>query len=112
MSALKPFYGVSSYNCNNRKLFNFVLDNQKTGKTVLEFRKRIEDGKVEEFVGLPIDLDEDGNINTLSLLVVQQLLDTDEHFMVTGVTPKIYFLWGNDNERKQDRCFWQNNCNI
>jgi len=37
MSALKPFYGVSSYNCNNRKLFNFVQDNQKTGKTVLEF---------------------------------------------------------------------------
>ena len=92
MSALKPFYGVSSYNCNNRKLFNFVQDNQKTGKTVLEFRKRIEDGKEEEFVGLSIDVDEDGAINTLSLLVVQQLLDTNEHCQATGVTPKIYFL--------------------
>lgn len=94
MSALKPFYGVSSYNCNNRKLFNFVQDNQNTGKTVLEFHKRIEDGKVEEFVGLPIDLDEDGNINTLSLLVVQQILDTDEHFMVTKGIPKVYMLNG------------------
>ena len=92
MSALKPFYGVSSYNCNNRKLFNFVQDNQKTGKTVLEFRKRIEDGKEEEFVGLSIDVDEDGAINTLSLSVVQQLLDTNEHCQATGVTPKIYFL--------------------
>lgn len=94
MSALKPFYGVSSYNCNNRKLFNFVQDNQKTGKTVLEFRKRIEDGKEEEFVGLSIDVDEDGAINTLSLLVVQQLLDTNEHFMVTKGTPKVYMLNG------------------
>ena len=94
MSTLKPFYGVSSYNCNNRKLFNFVCENQKTGKTVLEFRKRIEDGKEEEFVGLPIDLDEDGAISTLSLLVVQQLLDTDEHFMVAKGTPKVYMLNG------------------
>ena len=93
-SELTPFYGVSSYNCNNRKLFDFVCDNQKTGKTVLEFRKRIEDDKVEEFVGLSIDVDEGGNINTLSLLVVQQLLDTDEHFMVAKGTPKVYMLNG------------------
>ena len=92
MSTLKPFYGVSSYNCNNRKLFNFVQDNQKTGKTVLEFRKRIEDGKVEEFVGLPIDVDEDGNINIMSLMFQQDVFDKDEHAQASNVTAKIYFL--------------------
>ena len=92
MSTLKPFYGVSSYNCNNRKLFNFVCDNQKTGKTVLEFRKRIEDGKEEEFVGLPIDLDEDGNINIMSLLFQQDVFDKDEHAQASNATHKIYFL--------------------
>ena len=92
MSTLKPFYGVSSYNCNNRKLFNFVCDNQKTGKTVLEFRKRIEDGKEEEFVGLPIDLDEDGNINIMSLMFQQGVFDKDEHAQASNATPKIYFL--------------------
>ena len=92
MSTLKPFYGVSSYNCNNRKLFNFVCDNQKTGKTVLEFRKRIEDGKEEEFVGLPIDLDEDGNINIMSLMFQQGVFDKDEHAQAANATPKIYFL--------------------
>lgn len=92
MSTLKPFYGVSSYNCNNRKLFNFVCDNQKTGKTVLEFRKRIEDGKEEEFVGLSIDVDEDGNINMLSLMFQQGVFDKDEHAQASNATPKIYFL--------------------
>ena len=92
MSKLTPFYGVSSYNCNNRKLFNFVCDNQKTGKTVLEFRKRIEDGKVEEFVGLSIDVDEDGNISMLSLMFQQGVFDKDEHAQATNATPKIYFL--------------------
>lgn len=92
MSTLKPFYGVSSYNCNNRKLFNFVQDNQKTGKTVLEFRKRIEDGKEEFFVGLPIDVDEDGNISMLSLMFQQGVFDKDEHAQASNATPKIYFL--------------------
>ena len=92
MSTLKPFYGVSSYNCNNRKLFNFVCDNQKTGKTVLEFRKRIEDGKEEEFVGLSIDVDEDGAINMLSLMFQQGIFDKDEHAQASNATPKIYFL--------------------
>lgn len=92
MSTLKPFYGVSSYNCNNRKLFNFVQDNQKTGKTVLEFRKRIEDGKEEEFVGLSIDIDEDGAINILSLMFQQDVFDKDEHAQAANATPKIYFL--------------------
>ena len=92
MSTLKPFYGVSSYNCNNRKLFNFVCDNQKTSKTVLEFRKRIEDDKVEEFVGLSIDVDEDGNINMLSLMFQQGVFDKDEHAQASNATPKIYFL--------------------
>ena len=92
MSKLKPFYGVSSYNCNNRKLFNFVCDNQKTGKTVLEFRKRIEDGKEEFFVGLPIDVDEDGNINIMSLMFQQDVFDKDEHAQAANATPKIYFL--------------------
>lgn len=91
-TALKPFYGVSSFNCNNRKLFNFVQDNQKTGKTVLEFRKRVEDDKVEEFVGLSIDVDEDGNINMLSLMFQQEVFDKDEHAQAANATPKIYFL--------------------
>ena len=91
-SELTPFYGVSSYNCNNRKLFNFVCDNQKTGKTVLEFRKRIEDDKVEEFVGLPIAVEESGNINILSMMFAQTTWDKDEHCQATGVAPKIYFL--------------------
>ena len=92
MSTLKPFYGVSSYNCNNRKLFNFIFDNQKTGKTVLEFRKRIEDGKVEEFIGLVVDTYEDGCINTLSLMHVQHTWDFDEHAQAANAKPKIYFL--------------------
>ena len=92
MSTLKPFYGVSSYNCNNRKLFNFVQDNQKTGKTVLEFRKRIEDDKVEEFVGLSIGVDEDGAISMLSLMFQQGVFDKDEHAQASNATPKIYFL--------------------
>ena len=92
MSTLKPFYGVSSYNCNNRKLFNFVYDNQKTGKTVLEFRKRIEDDEAEEFVGLTIDVDEDGAISMLSLMFQQGVFDKDEHAQTANSTPKIYFL--------------------
>ena len=91
-TTLKPFYGVSSHNCNNRKLFDFVETYQKTGKTVLEFRKRIEDGKEELFVGLPIDLDEDGNINMLSLMFQQDVFDKDEHAQASNTTPKIYFL--------------------
>lgn len=91
-TTLKPFYGTSSHNCNNRKLFNFVQDNQKTGKTVLEFRKRIEDGKAEEFVGLPVDIDEDGCIDALSLIHVQYTWDFDEHAQAANATPKIYFL--------------------
>ena len=92
MSTLKPFYGVSNHNCNNRKLFDFVCDNQKTDKTILEFRKRVEDGKVEEFVGLPIDVDEDNNINMLSLMFQQGVFDKDEHAQASNSTPKIYFL--------------------
>ena len=92
MSTLKPFYGVSNHNCNNRKLFDFVETYQKTDKTVLEFRKRVEDGKVELFVGLSIDVDEDGNINMLSLLFQQDVFDKDEHAQAANATPKIYFL--------------------
>ena len=92
MSTLKPFYGVSNHNCNNRKLFDFVENYQKTGKTVLEFRKRVEDGKVEEFVGLPIDVDEDGAISLLSLMFQQGVFDKDEHAQAANTTPKIYFL--------------------
>ena len=92
MSKLTPFYGVSSHNCNNRKLFDFVETYQKTGKTILEFRKRIEDGKVEEFVGLSIDVDEDGNISMLSLMFQQGVFDKDERAQASNATPKIYFL--------------------
>ena len=92
MSAKKPFYGVSNYECNNRKLFEFVCDNQKTDKTILEFRKRIEDGVEELFVGLPIDVDEDNNINMLSLMFQQDVFDKDEHAQAANATPKIYFI--------------------
>ena len=91
-SELTPFYGVSNHNCNNRKLFDFVETYQKTDKTVLEFRKRIEDGKEELFVGLPIDVDEDNNINMLSLMFQQGVFDKDEHAQASNSTPKIYFL--------------------
>ena len=91
-TTLTPFYGVSNHNCNNRKLFDFVETYQKTGKTVLEFRKRIEGGKVECFVGLPIDVDEDGAISMLSLMFQQGVFDKDEHAQATNATPKIYFL--------------------
>ena len=91
-TTLTPFYGVSNHNCNNRKLFDFVQDNQKTGKTVLEFRKRIEDDKVEEFVGLSIDVDENGAISMLSLMFQQGVFDKDEHAQASNTTPKIYFL--------------------
>ena len=92
MSTLKPFYGVSSHNCNNRKLFDFVQDNQKTDKTVLEFRKRIEDGKEECFIGIPVDTYEDEAINTLSLMHVQHTWDNDEHAQAANTTAKVYFL--------------------
>ena len=59
---------------------------------VFEFRKRIEDGKEEEFVGLVIDTYEDGGINTLSLMHVQHTWDFDEHAQASNSTPKIYFL--------------------
>ena len=91
-TTLTPFYGVSNHNCNNRKLFDFVENYQKTGKTVLEFRKRIEDGKVEEFIGLSIDVDEDGAISMLSLMFQQGVFDKDEHAQASNTTPKIYFL--------------------
>lgn len=91
-TTLTPFYGVSNYNCNNRKLFDFVETYQKTDKTVLEFRKRIEDDKVEEFVGLPIDVDEEGNVSMLSLMFQQGVFDKDEHAQASNATPKIYFL--------------------
>ena len=91
-TTLTPFYGVSNHNCNNRKLFDFVETYQKTDKTVLEFRKRIEAGKEEEFIGLTIDVDEDNNINMLSLMFQQGVFDKDEHAQAANTTPKIYFL--------------------
>ncbi len=91
-TTLTPFYGVSNHNCNNRKLFDFVETYQKSDKTVLEFRKRIEDGVEELFVGLSIDVDEDNNINMLSLMFQQDVFDKDEHAQASNATPKIYFL--------------------
>ena len=92
MSTLKPFYGVSSFNCNNRKIFNFVCDNQKTGKTVLEFRKRIEDGKEECFIGLTLGLDSVGKIDCYSLMLIQDILEKDAQFLASNCQPKVYFL--------------------
>ena len=87
------FYGISSFNCKNVKLFDFVCDNQKTGDTVLQVRTRTEDGiNSEILIGLPINVYDDGSIDYLSLMEAQNIWDNDEHAKASGVKAKIYFL--------------------
>ena len=93
MSNKQVVYGVSFFDSRNIKLFNFVEDNPRN--TILKIFKRIEDGLEETFVGIPVDTDEGGNISMLSMMFAQTTWDKDEHCQATGVTPKIYFLWGN-----------------
>lgn len=92
MSSSSVIYGVSNHQCNNRKLFDFISDNQNTEATLLQFFKRIEDGEEEEFVGIPVQVLPDGNIDVTSLMLVQELWDKCEHAQASGVEAKIYFL--------------------
>lgn len=92
MSSSKVIYGVSNHTCNNRKLFDFISDNQNTEATLLQFFKRIEDGKEEGFVGIQVHLLPDGNIDVTSLMLVQELWNNNEHAQASGVEAKIYFL--------------------
>ena len=90
MSNKQVVYGVSFFDSRNVKLFNFVEDNPRN--TILNIFKRVEDGLEETFVGVPVDVDADGDINMLSMLFAQTTWDNDEHCQATGATPKIYFL--------------------
>ena len=90
MTNKQVVYGVSFFDSRNVKLFNFVEDNPRN--TILKIFKRVEDGLEEVFAGIPVDTDEDGNINMLSMMFAQTTWDNDEHCQATGVTPKIYFL--------------------
>ena len=90
MSNKQVVYGVSFFDSRNVKLFNYVQDFPRN--TILKIFKRIENDLEEVFVGVPIDVDADGNINMLSMMFAQTTWDKDEHCQATGVTPKIYFL--------------------
>lgn len=87
------FFGVSNHTCNNRKLFEYVQDNQKTGETVLQVRSRTDDGiNSEILIGIPINVYPDGSIDYLSLMEAQNIWDNNEHAQASGVEAKIYFL--------------------
>ena len=90
MSNKQVVYGVSFFDSRNVKLFNFVDEFPRN--TILKIFKRVENGLEEVFVGIPVDIDADGNINMLSMMFAQTTWDKDEHCQATGVTPKIYFL--------------------
>ena len=94
MSNKQVVYGVSFFDIRrNVKLFNFVDEFPRN--TILKIFKRIENDLEETFVGIPVDVEEDGNINMLSMMFAQTTWDKDEHCQATGVAPKIYFLdWG------------------
>lgn len=86
------FFGISSYKCNNKRLFDYIEDNQKSGETVLQFRSR-KDGDGEElFIGLPVEVNADGSVNMLSLMLVKNMLDDNEHAKIANIQPKLYFL--------------------
>ena len=91
MSNKQVVYGVSFFDIRrNVKLFNFVDEFPRN--TILKIFKRIENDLEETFVGIPVDVEEDGNINMLSMMFAQTTWDKDEHCQATGVAPKIYFL--------------------
>ena len=91
MSNKQVVYGVSFFDIRrNVKLFNFVDEFPRN--TILKIFKRVEDGLEEVIVGIQVDVDEDGNINMLSMMFAQTTWDKDEHCQATGVAPKIYFL--------------------
>ena len=90
MSKKQVVYGVSFFDSRNAKLFNYIEDNPRN--TILKIFKRIEDGLEETFVGIPVAVEESGNINILSMMFAQTTWDKDGHCQATGVAPKIYFL--------------------
>ena len=93
MNYSNVFFGVSNHKCNNRKLFEFVCDHQKTGDTVLQVRTRTEDGiNSEILIGVPINVYDDGSIDYLSLMEAQNIWDFDEHAQASGAEGIIYFL--------------------
>lgn len=92
MTFKKVIYGVSNHHCSNRKLFDFISDNQNTEATLLQFFKRIEDGKEECFIGLTLSLNSVGKIDCFSLLLIQDILEKDSQFLASSCQPKVYFL--------------------
>ena len=93
MTYSNVLFGVSNHKCNNRKLFDFVCDHQKTGETVLQVRSRTADGiNSEILIGLPINVYDDGSIDYLSLMEAQNIWDNNEHAKASGIEAKIYFL--------------------
>ena len=93
MTYSNVFFGVSNHKCNNRKLFEYVQDKQKTGETILQVRSRTDDGiNSEILIGIPINVYPDGNIDYLSLMEAQSIWDNDEHAKASGIEAKIYFL--------------------
>ena len=90
---VRAIYGVSNYQCNNHKLFDYVEQWQNTDKTLLQFFSRNdESGSVEHFVGINIQLNSDNNIDMMSLMLVQSLWDNNEHAQASNTVPKIYFI--------------------
>ena len=90
MSNKQVVYGVSFFDSRNIKLFNYVEEFPRN--TILKIFKRVENGLEETFAGIAVDVEENGNINILSMMFAQTTWDKDEHCQATGVAPKIYFL--------------------
>lgn len=89
------FYGVSSYDCNNERLFNYIQDNQGTDKTLLKYRFRWESSGKEEFIGIPLVTHSDGSIDLMKFMLAQKLWDENEHSqIVKRIAPKVFELEG------------------
>ena len=89
---VRAIYGVSNYQCNNHKLFDYVEKWQNTDKTLLQFFSRSDEDGVTYFAGIPIQLLPDNNIDMMSLMLVQSLWDNNEHAQASNTVPKIYFI--------------------
>ena len=88
----RAIYGVSSHECSNRKLFDYVEQWQNTDKTLLQFFSRSDESGVEHFVGIRIQLLPDNTIDMMSLMLTQSLWDNNEHAKASNTVPKIYFI--------------------
>ena len=89
---VRAIYGVINQQCHNRKLFDYVEKWQNTDKTLLQFFSRNDGSGVEHFVGIPIQLNPDNNIDMMSLMLTQSLWDNNEHAQASNTVPKIYFI--------------------